>query len=266
MNTSLRRSIPSPPWQACKMTLVLTIDWSDASTAVTIVDTAARTTVAEGQSRHTPSSSLTDSAEIWWTALVDATHTALDGLAVLNLTTEDIRLIELSGNDPAGGLVGFDSAGAVVAAISSSHSDSNTDAKWLLAHVNGGADEWYATTGVLPVAGSTIALLSWLHRTSPETWSSLHTVTLPIGLLANLLGGDPSLSISAATGTALLDRQSQTWCTPPLDLVDPERDWSAALPKITTASTPIGVLSADAAHALRLPAGRPLHAGTTTSS
>jgi sugar (pentulose or hexulose) kinase len=248
------------------MALVLTIDGSDASTSATSVDLAARTTVAEAPGRHTASAATSDVATIWWDALVEATRTALDGLAVLNLTTDDIRLIELSRNEPAGGLVGFDHAGDVCAALSSSHSESSHDAERLLSQFEGGADAWQSLTGVLPTAGSTISLLSWLQRNSPEAWERLHTFTLPIGYLATRLGGGSSLSISGAMGTASVDRQTNSWCTSLLELVDAKRDWSVALPPIASAATPIGMLSADAARTLGLPEGRPLHAGGTTRS
>jgi sugar (pentulose or hexulose) kinase len=264
MNTSLYRRFSRAPWQAFAMTLVLTIDWSHASTAVTIVDIEARTTVAEAHGRHAASATTFDSATIWWDALVEAARTAIDGLAVLNLTTDDIRLVELSRNEPSGGLVGFDHAGAVCAALSSSHTESSDDAKSLLSLFEGGADAWRSLTGVLPTAGSTISLLSWLRRNSPEAWERLHTFTLPIGYLATRLGGESSLSISAAMGTAFVDRQTTSWCTSLLELVDAKRDWPVALPPITSAATPIGMLSVDAARTLGLPEGRPLHLGETT--
>lgn len=264
MNPSLHTKFSLSTWQALGMALVLTIDWSDASTVVTIVDTAARTTVAEAHGRHAASATSSDAAMIWWEALVEATRTALDGLAVLNLTSDDIRLIELSRNEPAGGLVGFDHAGDVCVALSSSHSESSDDAKSLLSQFEGGADAWRSITGVVPTAGSTVSLLSWLHRNSPEAWERLHTFTLPIGYLATRLGGEPSLSTSIATGTACIDRQTSSWCTPLFELVDAKRDWSVALPPINSAATPIGMLSADASLTLGLPEGRPLHAGETT--
>ena len=87
------------------MTLALTIDWSSEFVAVTIVDAAARSIVAEGRSPHGVDAPAHDSPENWWSSLGDATRTALDGLAVLNLTTEDIDSIELSGDlaDTTGG-------------------------------------------------------------------------------------------------------------------------------------------------------------------
>lgn len=82
------------------MALALTIDWSPEFVAVTIVDGAARTIVAEGRSPLDGDRSEKGSPLLSWSALGDATRTALDGLAVLNLTTEDIGTIELSGRVP----------------------------------------------------------------------------------------------------------------------------------------------------------------------
>ena len=82
------------------MALALTIDWSPEFVAVTIVDGAARTIVAEGRSPLDGDLSEKGSPLLSWRALGDATRTALDGLAVLNLTTEDIGTIELSGRAP----------------------------------------------------------------------------------------------------------------------------------------------------------------------
>ncbi len=246
------------------MTLVLTVDWSHSSTTVTVVDIAARSTVAQGRALHTGSTSQAELTESWWSALLDATHTALDGLAVLNLTTDDIRLLELTTSEPVGGLVTFDRDGAVSAALSSNHSESQADADWLLSQLPDGAEGWLALTGVLPTAGSTIALLSWLHRTSPDAWSSMHTITLPIGFLASRLGGAPALDPRCAIGTATIERETEQWCMSLFELVDATVDWSSVLPPLTSAATPIGMLSVAAAEALGLPAGRPLHAGHTT--
>ena len=261
MNPGLHRGFPGASWQAFPMTLVFKIDWSAEATSVTIVDVAARNTVAEGQSRHALATTIVENADQWWSAFVDASRIALDGLAVLNLTVDDIRLIELAGNEPAGGLVAFNNSGEVCAALSSDHAESNDDAEWLVTQCSGGAEQWNALTGVVPTAGSTAALLSWLHRSAPEAWSSLHSFTLPIGYLATRLGGTPSLSMSTASGSCVVDRESGSWCTSLLELIDPQRDCNDAVPPIASAATPIGALRSDAADALGLPVGRPLHVG-----
>ena len=245
---------------------MLTIDWSADSTAVTITDIAARSIVAEGRSLHRSGATATETTANWWESLVGATHTAIDGLAALGLTINDIRLIELSGNEPGGGLVAFDSSGIVCAAISGAHGDAGTDAERLVTQFAGGADSWREITGVVPGAGSTVALLSWLRRTAPETWAELHTITLPIGFYTRQLGGDHALSMSAAIGSGVVDRQSGAWCPSMLDVVDATTSWKVALPRITDAATPVGLLTNNAAIALGLPSGRPLHVGSASGS
>ena len=248
------------------MTLVLTIDWSADSTAVTIIDIAAHSIVAEGRSLHGSRKTAKETATNWWESLISAAHTATDGLAALGLTIKDIRLIELSGNEPAGGLVAFDSSGIVCAAVPGDHVDSDTDAKLLVTQFAGGADSWREITGVLPEAGSTVALLSWLRRTSPEAWADLHTITVPIGFYMRQLGGDHAISMTTAIGTGVVDRQSGAWCASMLDVVDPTTSWMVALPRITDAATPVGLLTNNAAIALGLPSGCPLHVGSASGS
>jgi|GEM_PF-1813793 hypothetical protein len=248
------------------MTLALTIDWSAQSTAVTITDIAARSIVAEGRSSHVSGATTKETTANWWQSLVGATHTAIDGLAALGLTINDIRLIELSGNHPRGGLVAFDASGIVCAAVAGDHAGSDADAEWLVEQFTGGADSWRETTGVLPEAGSTVALLSWLHRTLPETWAEIHTITIPIGFYTRQLGGDHAISMSAAIGTGVVDRQSGTWCTSMLDVVDPTTSWTVALPRIADTATPVGLLTSEAARALGLPSSCPLHVGSASST
>jgi sugar (pentulose or hexulose) kinase len=105
-----------------------------------------------------------------------------------------------------------------------------------------------------------------LRRTAPEAWAELHAITLPIGFYTRQLGGDHVLSMSAAIGSAVVDRQSGAWCTAMLDVVDPTTSWKVALPRITDAATPVGLLTNNAAIALGLPSGRPLHVGSASGS
>jgi xylulokinase len=115
---------------------------------------------------------------------------------------------------------------------------------------------------VLPGAGSTVALLSWLHRSDPEAWAAATRFTLPVGYLLERLGGDPAVGSHDAVGTAVLDRRSgERWCTELLAVVDGGRDWRTALPVVVTTATAVGLVSEEAAAALGIPAGLPLHAG-----
>ena len=45
------------------------------------------------------------------------------------------------------------------------------DAGWLVKQLPGGAADWAAACGSVPVASFTITKLSWLHRSEPSTGS-----------------------------------------------------------------------------------------------
>ncbi len=109
------------------MTLALTFDWSPEFVAVTIVDAAARSIVAEGKSPRSSLSAEEGSSIDGWTSLAEATRTALDGLAVLNLTKEDIKSIELSGSVPDPTSVGAGSSAILSALLEPAHTAIDED-------------------------------------------------------------------------------------------------------------------------------------------
>lgn len=91
------------------MSLVLKVDWTIDAIAATVLDIAARSIVGEGRAIHTTTSSGgPQSADLWWSALIDATSTALDSIAALGLTVSDIRLLVLTSADPDASLVHLD--------------------------------------------------------------------------------------------------------------------------------------------------------------
>jgi len=245
------------------MTLVLEIGWNEAATTAAIVDTAAHSRVGEGKAVHpVATGGLAEPAD-WWDATVQAVRLAVDGLSALGLPADDLHTMVIGAGDPAGGLValGADSV-PVHPAVVGSHLASEADAGWLIGHVDGGSDAWLAATDVLPTAGSTAALLSWLHRSDPDAWTAATRFTLPSGWLLERLGGDSALGIHDAVGTALVDHHSGSrWRLELLGVVDGDRDWSAALPTIVTEAHPVGLLSAAAAAELGVPAELPLHVG-----
>lgn len=245
------------------MTLVFQIGWTAAATEVVVVDTAARSKVGEGRAAHPEAPEGQVDTQAWWFATVEATRLALDGLSAIGLQTSDLRSALVTAGEPGGGLVALDGAGAAVhPALLGSHTSSGADADWLIGHVEGGADAWSAATGVLPTAGSTVALLSWLHRCAPEAWSSASRFTLPAGWLLERLGGERAVAAHDAVGTAVLDLHSgEHWRTELLAVVDGDRDWVASLPVVAPAARSVGALSATAATELGLPVGLPLHVG-----
>lgn len=245
------------------MTLVLQIGWTEAATEVVVVDTAARSKVGEGRATHPEAPTGLVDTEAWWFALVSATRLALDGLSAIGLQTSELRNAVVTGGRSQGGLVALGADGAAVhPALLPGHTSSGADADWLVGHVDGGAEAWSAATGVVPTAGSTVALLSWLHRCAPEAWASAARFTLPAGWVLERLGGDRAVASHDAVGTAVLDLHTgDRWRTELLAVVDGERDWVAALPVVASAARPVGALSPTAATELGLPVGLPLHVG-----
>lgn len=243
------------------MTLVFSIDWSPVAVEVTIVDPAAQTTLAAATERHHPATAAGE-VDRWVRSTITAGRAALESLAAVGQTASEIAIVEVHTTVP-GGLLALDATGAPVHdALFGTHAESAADADWLLDTIEGGGDAWREATGVLPSSGSTVALLSWLHRTDPTAWRAMARCTLPIGLLAERLGARPALCQRDAVGTAVADRRAPGWCVDLLRVVDDERDWSTTLPDIVPTGTPVGVLGAVIADALGVPTGRPLHIGS----
>ena len=238
------------------MTLVLSIEWSAEAITAAVTDTATDAVVSEGVSRVSA-----DDPMQWWQAVCSATRTAVDGSTPFGLDGKELRSVIVGGHEPPGGLVVIDSDGAVVRCFTGSHGDSKADADWLVEHVDGGAEAWSGATGLLPFPGSTVALLSWLHRSDAEAWSAMHRLTVPSGWIVERLGGAPAIDAHVAVGTAVLDRASREWRTDLLGVVDADRDWIAALPTVATTADAVGRVSTDAAADTGLPAGIAIHVG-----
>ena len=228
------------------MTLVLEFEWSAAHTTVRVHDRATAQVVVEAASEHLSSDPDQHDPATWWSATRAATADALAGMAAMGLPTDEFASILVTVGDPPGGLVVLDHRGDVVRpALLGSHTASAADADWLCSHAPGGADSWIDATGGPPTAGSTVALLSWLHRSDPEAWRRLQRVTLPTGWLVERLTGEARLGAHDAIGTGVVDRRDPSrWRTDLLRVVDPERDWALALPHL--------VVPADAAEASSL--------------
>lgn len=246
------------------MTLVLELCWSAPSTTVRVRDTAAHNVVAEASAAHPdPDADHRQAPDAWWSAATAATTGATDAASAMGIAPEEISMVLVADGDPAGGLVPLDSHGAVLAdAILGSHEASGADAEWLVGHTPGGAEAWHDATGALPQAGSTVALLSWLHRTDPDAWAELDRLTLPTGWLVAQLTGDHHLGTHCAAATGVLDRHSgRSWRTELLSVVDADRDWRAALPTLVVPADAAGGLTTAAAASLGLRHVLPVHVG-----
>lgn len=243
------------------MTLTLTIEVSDDAISAVVTDIATSSSVGEGRCPHTAGTPHRSDTSTWLDVAEVACRVALDSISALGLTIHDIRSVHVRAAGIGGGLVALGADDHPVHdALTASHPESAADADWLLSTAAGGTDGWLDATGVLPTAGSTVALLSWLHRSAPDAWAAATRFTTPAGRMLELLGGDPVIGPVDAIGTAALDRHdATTWRTDLLSVVDADRDWAEALPVVISESVPAGLLSSETAALLGLRAATPLH-------
>ena len=114
------------------------------------------------------------------------------------------------------------------------------EAAALIERLEGGAATWARRCGLVPVASFTISKLAWLRHVEPEVYARLERVCLPHDWLTlQLTGGELVTDRGDASGTGY-------WSAPDgyvgslLALVDADRDWSSALPRVLAPSEPAG--------------------------
>ena len=236
------------------MPLVLGVDSSTQSTKVEVRDADDGALVASGRAPHppvTPPRCEQDPAA-WWRALCDA---------VAATGVRRVDAMAVAGQQH--GLVVLDVAGAVVRPAKLwNDTESAPDADWLVGRLERGAAGWADAVGSVPVASFTITKLSWLHRCEPGAWARLARVLLPHDWLTLQLCGELVTDRGDASGTGYWSPAAGRYRYDLLAVVDPDRDWASAVPRVLAPSEPAGHLGAAAAGALGLEPGALVAAGT----
>jgi len=204
--------------------LVLGVDSSTQSTKVEVRDADSGRLVSSGAAPHpatTPPKSEQDPRS-WWEALLGATARAgapaVDALAVAGQQH---------------GLVLLDGRGAVLRPAKLwNDTESAPDASWLCNQLPGGADDWAAAVGSVPVAAFTITKLSWVHRNEPDVFARIRRVGLPHDYLNFRLTGEWVTDRGDASGTGYWSPASESWRLDLLEIVDREVNWARAVPRV----------------------------------
>jgi xylulokinase len=118
--------------------------------------------------------------------------------------------------------------------------ESAPDAGWLWKQLPGGAPDWAAAVGSVPVAAFTITKLSWLHRSEPEVWQQLAHVLLPHDWLTMQLTGEFVTDRGDASGTGYWSAASGEYRADLLAIVDRDRDWSTVVPRVAQPAEVVG--------------------------
>ena len=203
------------------MPLVLGVDSSTSATKVELRDADTGALVGDGRAPHpttTPPRSEQD-PHAWW----EAFETARAGLA------DDVAAVAVGGQQH--GLVVLDDADAVVRPAKLwNDTESAPDAGWLRKQLDD--ESWAQACGSVPLAAFTIAKLSWLHRSEPESWARLARVCLPHDWLTLQLSGAFVTDRGDASGTGYFSPATNQYRADLLAIVDKERDWTPALPRV----------------------------------
>lgn len=214
------------------MTLVAGVDSSTQSTKVEIRDLDSGEVIGRAAAPHpstTPPTSEQPPAA-WWDAFLSAWH---------GVGAPDVAAISIGAQQH--GMVTLDASRDVIRdAKLWNDTESAPDAGWLLKQLPGGAAEWAAACGSVPVAAFTIAKLSWLHRSEPEAWERLAHVVLPHDWLTFQLTGGLATDRGDASGTGYWDPNTGEYRWDLLSIIDKDRDWADVVPRVLGPAEPAG--------------------------
>ncbi len=206
------------------MPLVAGVDSSTQSTKVEVRDLDSGDVVGRGAAPHpdvTPPVAEQDPAT-WWRAFERAWTQAGE---------HEVAAISVAGQQH--GMVALDRDGEPVhPAKLWNDTESAADAARLVEELAGGAAGWADAIGSVPVAAFTITKLSWLRRTHPEAWRRVARVLLPHDEMTRRLTGSPTTDRGDASGTGYWSPAAGEYRWDLLALVDPQRDWSGAVPEV----------------------------------
>ncbi|HUP23866.1 MAG TPA: FGGY family carbohydrate kinase [Thermoanaerobaculia bacterium] len=226
------------------------VDCSTQSTTVEVRDASTGELIASGSAPHPPVTPpvAEQHPDAWWRAFEHAwAEAGAPKVAAISVAAQQHGMVALG----AGGEV-------LRPAVLWCDTTSAEDAARLVERLEGGAAAWAERCGLVPVASFTISKLARLRRVEPDVYSRLERVCLPHDWLTHrLTGGEPVTDRGDASGTgywsstAVAARERSVAEAAPtsgpggyveslLDLVDPERDWTRALPRVLGPSEPAG--------------------------
>jgi xylulokinase len=205
--------------------LVAGVDSSTGSTKVELRDLDTGAVVGRASSPHpptTPPRSEQDPAT-WWSAFEQAWAA---------VGAPRVAAISVAGQQH--GMVALDAAREVIRPAKLwNDTETAPDAGWLLKQLPGRAEEWAAAVGSVPVAAFTVAKLSWLHRSEPESWARLAHVVLPHDWMTFRLTGELTTDRGDASGTGYWSPTTGEYRWDVLGIVDRDRDWSSVVPRVS---------------------------------
>ncbi len=231
-------------------TLVIGIDSGTQSTKALVLDVAKKkvvgtASVAYGLIPKLPPGAKEQHPHTWRDATARAIRAALKQAGA---KAGEVRALGVSGQQH--GFVPLDREGNVIRPAKL-WCDTSTAAECeQLTAALGGPAATIAALGNAILPGFTASKILWLKNHEPQNFARLATVLLPHDYLNWWLTGRAVMEYGDASGTALLDVRTRTWCKAALAAIDP--DLEAKLPPLISSDQPVGTLQPATARALGL--------------
>jgi xylulokinase len=113
-----------------------------------------------------------------------------------------------------------------------------------------GEKAWIESVGSLPTAAFTLSKLAWLADKEPAGFARLARICLPHDWLTRQVTGEHVTDRSEASGTGYYDSTDKRYLAEYLRLIDPDKAWADALPRVLGPNEPAGTATAAAARRL----------------
>jgi xylulokinase len=239
------------------MNITVGIDTGTQSTKVVFYDYDKKQIVASASAPHeliTGDDGTREQKAEWWIEAIESCFSQVSAEI-----KGAVKAIGVSGQQH--GFVPVDAAGAVLRPVKL-WCDTSTAAECNeLTDLYGGSEDLLDGPGNLVLPGYTASKILWFKKNHPDLYTKMAKILLPHDYINWYLTGKYTMEAGDASGTALLDVQTCTWDEKLLQILDPERDVKALLPKIIKAGEPAGYITEKTAGILGVPAGIPISCG-----
>jgi xylulokinase len=192
--------------------------------------------------------------EIWWDALRE---TVAKVVADLGARRSEIAGLGVSGQQH--GFVPLDAGHRVIRPAKLWCDTSTATQCEAIRTALGGSAKTIELAGNDMLPGFTAPKILWLKQNEPAHFAKLAHVALPHDFLNLRLTGTLRMEFGDASGTALMDVRTRSWCRPVCDAID--EDLPGKLPPLASSLEPVGTLLPAWAEEWRLPARVVVSAG-----
>ena len=177
---------------------------------------------------------------IWIDALVNTVKKAIKNSGI---DPKDVRAIGVSGQQH--GLVPLDEHGRVIRPAKLWNDTSTLKESEYLIRKLGGLKRVIELLGLSIPPGFTAPKILWLKRNEPWNYKRLKTILLPHDYLNFYLTGRKVMEYGDASGTALMNVRTRTWCKEVLEAIDPNLE--EKLPPLQSSDKPVGFVRKEVA-------------------